>query len=166
MMLRVTNLSDKHFRQKLEDTIQYGLPLLIEVRHPRYSYLTWLCSSQILQDLEEELDPLIDPLLEKQFVKSGKNLQLRVGDKEVIFAPEFKLYMTTKLPNPHYSPEIASKTCMIDFTVTMDGLEEQLLGRVIAKEMSHLEQERRALQSDVQNNKRRGKELADELLDK
>ncbi len=44
------------------------------------------------------------------------------------------MYLVTKLSNPKYSPEVAGKTMIINYTVTMQGLEDQLLNVVIGHE--------------------------------
>ncbi|KAK5640655.1 hypothetical protein RI129_011466 [Pyrocoelia pectoralis] len=107
---------------------------------------------------------LEDCLSLENFIKSGSIEKVIVGDKECDVLKGFMLYITTKHPNPPYSPEISAKTSIIDFTVTMLGLEDQLLGRVILMEKSDLEDERVALFESVMQNQCRMKELETNLL--
>jgi dynein heavy chain len=63
-----------------------------------------------------------------------------MGDKEVEYNQEFRLLLHTKLANPHYKPEMQAQTTLINFTVTRDGLEDQLLAEVVKAERPDLEQ--------------------------
>lgn len=145
--LVITTLNNRFFRTHLEDSIALGTPVLIE-------------------DIGEELDPALDNILEKNLIKIGTSYKVKFGDKEIDFNHAFRLYITTKLPNPLYTPEISAKTSIIDFAVTMKGLEDQLLGRVILTEKRELEQERMSLILDVTINRRKMQDLEANLLHK
>lgn len=58
---------------------------------------------------------------------------------QVDFCETFKLFCTTRLPNPHYTPELSAKVTIVDFTVTQAGLEDQLLGKLILKVRTNID---------------------------
>ena len=104
---RILNLNEGAgvFLKPLENCIKYGKPFLFE-------------------NVDEELDPTIDPVLEKNFIiKAGMKL-IKLGENEFEFSDDFRLYFTTKLSNPRYTPEIMSKTMVINYTVTINGLKD------------------------------------------
>ncbi|XP_063774922.1 dynein axonemal heavy chain 8 [Pseudophryne corroboree] len=143
--LQVTSFNHNYFHKHLEDSLSLGRPLLIE-------------------DIGEELDPILDNVLAKNLNRSRTIFKVKVGDKEVDILDTFRLYLTTNFPNPLFSPEIHAQSSLIDFTVTMKGLENQLLERVIRTEKKELEAERIMLMEDVTEHKRKMTELEDNLL--
>jgi dynein heavy chain, axonemal len=63
----------------------------------------------LLENVGEELDASLEPLLLQQLFKQGGQDMLRLGDSTVPYNSAFKLFMTTKLPNPQYAPEVQVK---------------------------------------------------------
>ena len=61
---------------------------------------------------------------------------IKIGENVIEYSKDFRFYITTKLRNPHYLPEVAVKVSLLNFMITPEGLEDQLLGIVVAKERS------------------------------
>ena len=78
-------------------------------------------------------------------VGSGNRQTITLGDKEVDYDPNFKLYLNTKLANPKYTPAIFGRTMIINYTVTLKGLEDQLLSVIVGFEKKELEEQRERL---------------------
>ncbi|KOO35419.1 dynein heavy chain axonemal [Chrysochromulina tobinii] len=74
------------------------------------------------------------------------------ADKECQYTETFHMYMTTRMINPHFSPELCAQVAVINFAVTMAGLEQQLLRRVVMAEQLELEEQRLRLVEEVPTN--------------
>ena len=103
------------------------------------------------------IDAVLDNMVARSWTKKGSKLGVKLGDRDCDVMvtkdadgvntsdPAFRLYMQTKLPNPHYIPEIQAQTTLVNFTVTEKGLEDQLLATVVGCERPDLLEE----QSDL-----------------
>ncbi|KAJ3108806.1 Dynein heavy chain 7, axonemal [Phlyctochytrium bullatum] len=144
--LQVIKLTDSDYTRTLENAVQFGTPVLLE-------------------NVGEELDPVLEPLLLKQTFKQGGITCIKIGDATVEYSPEFRFYITTKLRNPHYLPELSTRVTLLNFMITPEGLEDQLLGIVIAKERPELEDMKNQLVLQSADNKRQLKEIEDKILE-
>jgi dynein heavy chain len=113
-------LSQTGWQRKIELAVQTGQVLMIEA-------------------IGQDIDPLLDPLLSRAYVKKGRSYVVRIGSEDVELSNGFKLYLQTKLINPHYKPETAAQCTIINFIVTESGLEDQLLAQVVRVEKPDLE---------------------------
>lgn len=143
--LTIFDLQTPDYMKQLELCIQLGRPCLC-------------------QNLKEDLDPSLNPVLNKSVKKLGGVWYLKLGDREVEYNHDFRFYMTTKLSNPNYSPEVSSKANIINFAVKEQGLEAQLLGIVVRNEKSDLEEEKDKLVLSIAANKNKLIELEDQIL--
>ncbi|XP_003791133.1 dynein heavy chain 9, axonemal [Otolemur garnettii] len=141
--LRVIQTGQKGYLQTIEHALEAGDTVLIE-------------------NLEESIDPILGPLLGREVIKKGRFI--KIGDKECEYNPKFRLILHTKLANPHYQPELQAQVTLINFTVTRDGLEDQLLAAVVSMERPDLEQLKSELTKQQNGFKITLKTLEDNLL--
>uniref|UniRef100_A0A670K7B3 Dynein axonemal heavy chain 6 n=1 Tax=Podarcis muralis TaxID=64176 RepID=A0A670K7B3_PODMU len=143
--LKIIKLTDAGFLRTLENAIRLGSPVLLE-------------------ELRETLDPALEPILLKQTFVAGGRLLIRLGDSDIDYDKNFRFYMTTKMPNPHYLPEVCIKVTIINFTVTRSGLEDQLLSDVVRLERPELEEQRTQLIVRINADKNQLKAIEDKIL--
>ncbi|CAD7941177.1 unnamed protein product [Amoebophrya sp. A25] len=143
--LKVFDPNTTGFMRTLERAIEFGTPCMME-------------------NVKEELDPSLEPVLAKQIINQGGSLSIKIGENTLDYNINFKFYLTTKLSNPHYTPEVSTKTTIVNFIVVVEGLTDQMLGIVVGKEEARLEKDRTELVVKVAMGKNRLVELENELL--
>lgn len=141
----VVKQSDRNFLRCLENGIRFG---------------KWV----LLENVGEELDAALEPVLLQQKFKQGGQDMIRLGENIIPYNESFRFYMTTKLANPHYAPEVCVKVSLLNFTITMKGLEEQLLGVVVLKEMPDLAAKKNELVISNAEGKRQLYEIENQIL--
>ncbi|XP_059153506.1 dynein axonemal heavy chain 1-like [Physella acuta] len=143
--MEVVKQSSKDFIRTLENSIRFGKPCLME-------------------NVASELDPSLEPILLRQVFKQQGSLVIKIGDNIIPYHKDFKFYMTSKLPNPHYTPEVSTKVTLINFTLSPSGLQDQLLGIVVAEERPDLEDSKNQLIVSNAKMKSELKEIEDKIL--
>jgi dynein heavy chain len=141
----VVKQSDKNILRTLENGVRFG---------------KWV----LMENVGESLDAALEPILQKNVFIQGGQPMIRLGESTVPYNDSFRFYMTTKLPNPHYPPEVCVKVTLLNFAITMQGLEAQLLGTAIKIEMPEVEERKNALVIQNADMNRTLKELEDKIL--
>lgn len=103
--ISIIKLSDSDYLRKLENAIQFGKPVLLE-------------------NVLEDLDPSLTPILLKQTFSKGSTLYIKLGESTIEYSNQFSFYITTKLRNPHYLPELSTKVTLLNFMITFEGLSD------------------------------------------
>jgi dynein heavy chain len=88
--LSIIKLTDQNYARTLENAIQFGYTVLLE-------------------NIGEELDAMLEPILLKSTFKQQGVEYMKFGENIIEYSKNFRFYITTKLRNPHYLPEVAVK---------------------------------------------------------
>eukprot|EP00818_Percolomonas_sp_WS_P004750 CAMPEP_0117444502 /NCGR_PEP_ID=MMETSP0759-20121206/5277_1 /TAXON_ID=63605 /ORGANISM="Percolomonas cosmopolitus, Strain WS" /LENGTH=4349 /DNA_ID=CAMNT_0005236577 /DNA_START=155 /DNA_END=13203 /DNA_ORIENTATION=- len=142
----VIKMNDPHLIKTIEKAIQIGTAVIIE-------------------NIGEEIDPALNPLLLKQIFKVGGVNSIRLSENAIEYNDKFRFYMITSMPHPHYLPEVSTKVTIVNFMITPQGLNDQLLGIVVAKDKAYLEKKKNEIVSQTAENQKTLETTEKEILD-
>lgn len=143
--LLVSDIKDPKYLQVIEKAISHG-------------------RSVIMPDVGEDIDPTLYPVLEKDVKKTLGKFMIKVGAKDIEYNDKFKLFITTRMSNPVYTPDVSTRVSLINFTVKESGLEEQLLAKVVEMEQPSLEKNKSEQVQKIARSKKKLIELEDQIL--
>ncbi|CAK9050575.1 Dynein axonemal heavy chain 1 (Axonemal beta dynein heavy chain 1) (Ciliary dynein heavy chain 1) (Heat shock regulated protein 1) (HSRF-1) (hDHC7) [Durusdinium trenchii] len=144
----VCKLSEKNFLRTLELGIQFG---------------KWI----LLENIGINLDPALEPVLGQQKIKDGSGYVIKLGDKSVTYTdPGMRMpkLLPKHLDVDRGEPETSVKVTLLNFAITPSGLEDQMLGIVVAKERPDLEEEKNNLVVQNAKNNKILKDIEDDIL--
>eukprot|EP00760_Papus_ankaliazontas_P026596 PhM_4_TR3054/c0_g1_i1/m.97841/K10413/DYNC1H; dynein heavy chain 1, cytosolic len=117
-----TSFLDPGFMKQLEMALRFGNPLLV-------------------QDVEN-IDPILNPILNKEVRRSGGRFLIRLGDQDIDLSPSFALFMTTRDSTFQFAPDLCGRVTFVNFTITPSSLHSQCLNRVLLSERPEVERRR------------------------
>ncbi|EGR28544.1 hypothetical protein IMG5_173090 [Ichthyophthirius multifiliis] len=143
--VEILNQQDPKFTNQLELAVLFGKTLLI-------------------QELDK-LEPILVPILRKDLAHAGPRWVVNIGDKQVNYNENFKLYLCTRNSGIEISPNTSSLVSIINYTITRSGLEGKLLSIIINHEQPDLEKKKQELLENEESLKISLAELERKLLE-
>ncbi|XP_034246586.1 dynein heavy chain, cytoplasmic-like isoform X2 [Thrips palmi] len=118
-----TSFLDKSFHKKLKSALSAGYPLLVE-------------------DVEN-YDPILNPVLNREWRHTGGRVLITLGDEEIDLSPSFNnIFLSTRDPKAEFPPHICSRVTFVNFTVTRSSLQSQCLSQVLKAERPDIDKKR------------------------
>merc|ERR1719242_2117245 len=117
-----TSFLDSAFNKNLESALRFGNALLIE-------------------DVEM-MDPILNPVLNREIQNVGGRKVVRLASKEIDWAPDFTMFLVTKDPLSSFAPDLCSRVTFVNFSVTPSSLKSQCLNKVLRVERPDVEARR------------------------
>ncbi|CDI87445.1 dynein beta chain, flagellar outer arm, putative [Eimeria praecox] len=142
--LSKTSFLDANFLKALESSLRFG-------------------STLVIQDVEK-VDPILNPVLNRETHKLGGRVLITVGDSEIDLSPAFSMYLATRDPTAQFTPDICSRVTIINFTLTPSSLVNQCLNLILKSERADIDKKRSDMLKLQGEFKVKIRELEDALL--
>eukprot|EP00979_Chaetoceros_neogracilis_P014654 scaffold4802_cov267-Chaetoceros_neogracile.AAC.39 len=144
--IQKTSFLDNSFMKTLAGAVRFGTALLVEN--------------------VENIDPVLNPLLNKEIQRTGGRSLVRIGTEDVDYSPKFKIILTTKNPAARLTPDICSRVTLINFTVTPASLQSQSLSLILKMDKPEIEEQRINLLKLQGEQQIKLRELEEQMLSK
>eukprot|EP00906_Rhabdomonas_costata_P001229 RCo001932 len=142
--VETTTAVDERFQTTLELAVRFGKTLIV---------------SEV-----DRVEPVLYPILRGDVMVSGTKGTVLIGEKNVDWQENFRLYLITRNPNLVLPPDAAALVTVVNFAITRSGLEGQLLGLTLQHEKPELESQKSALLKQEEEYKLQLAELEETLL--
>lgn len=123
--IAISSFMDVSFIKSLESAVRFGSPILI-------------------QDAER-LDPILNPILNREVRRTGGRNLVRIGNQDIDLSPAFTMFLASRDPSIAIPPDLSSRTTVINFTMTPGSLESQSLDRLLRSERPDTDSRRQDL---------------------
>ncbi|ETO18471.1 dynein heavy chain [Reticulomyxa filosa] len=130
--LQCVKMEDQHCARVLQNSIQFGMRNKININNLficLFIYLHFVSKMSLTLEL----------------TVIGNRKVIKLGEQAIDFNERFQLYLTTKLASPHYTPSVSTKVVLINFAITLEGLDDQMLAIVVGKDEKEMEVKREQL---------------------
>lgn len=141
-----TSMLDTSFFKTLANAIRFGTPLLV-------------------QDVET-VDPILNPILNKEIQRTGGRTLIRLGNEEIDFNPKFLIILITRNGSARFAPDLCSRVTIVNFTVTPASLQSQALSAILRSERPDVERKRNEILRLQTEQSAKLRELEEALLNK
>ncbi|GMH89230.1 hypothetical protein TrVE_jg3152 [Triparma verrucosa] len=141
-----TSFLDGGFIKTLASAIRFGNVLLV-------------------QDVEA-IDPILNPVLNKELMKTGGRTLVRLGSEDIDYSPKFSIFLSTRDAAVKLTPDLCSRVTLVNFTITPGSLKSQALSMLLRKEKPEMEGKRAEMMQLKGEQNVKLRELEEQLLAK
>lgn len=120
--IQKTSFLDNSFMKTLAGAIRFGTTLLVEN--------------------VETIDPVLNPILNKEIQRTGGRALVQIGTEEVDYSPKFNIILTTKNPAAKLTPDICSRVTLVNFSITPASLHSQSMSLILKTDKPEVEEQR------------------------